>query len=253
MIAAGGASQPAAKLHVHLDRKRIEIASETGVDSWRIDRVRRASKQYGRFWCLQFEDAARLLALVPMRPKTALMLWHLSSTLDSVAWTRVLQHEAAEALAFDRTQVSRALKELEQRAIIMQHPSRLGHYRMSLWLTWRGDASTYQKERRKREAEIEAGTEWHTARAISNVDSDDTVIRYWRFSDDLSHLQRAAFTHPPSMTAEEWALFCTMRPARTSKSRWWDHGAARPPKFDIEEWGSIGHDARAMREASQAQ
>lgn len=172
------------EVHVRLDTRRIEVHTETGVDTWKIDRVRRASKQYGRFWVIHFEDAARLLALVPMRAKTTLVLWHLIGTLHSTAWTRVIQSEVQEAIGVERSAVSKALAELRERHIIVEHGRRKGHYRMSLWLMWQGSAGDYQKQRRTRNAEIEAGQQWHLQRAIANVDSDNGVVRMWRFADD---------------------------------------------------------------------
>lgn len=246
------------KLTVALDRKRIEIATETGTDSWRIDRVRRASKQYGRFWALHFEDAARLLALVPMRARTALLLWHLCGTLDSVAWTRIIQSEVAEALAMERSGISRALADLCERGIICQHPKRAGHYRMSLWLCWRGTAGDYQRERRKRQAEIDDAAAWHTSRAVANIDADDeATVRYWRFSDDPAAsavaeaagqgggdqpADRSLPDGPDGMTAEEWLAFRDDRPAGVSVPQWAEWMGQKPPQYTLAEWASIGHD-----------
>jgi hypothetical protein len=248
----------ASRLHVHLDRKRIEIATEQGTDSWRIDRVRRASKQYGRFWALHFEDAARLLALVPMRARTALVLWHLCGTLDSVAWTRIIQSEVAEALAMERSGISRALADLCERGIVCQHGKRAGHYRMSLWLSWRGTAGDYQRERRSRQAEIDNAAAWHTARAVANIDADDeATVRYWRFADDPAATalrdqhgreaddqpaDRQSAAPPQGMDAEEWASFQERRPERASAEQWAVFGAERQPQYSVAEWASIGQD-----------
>lgn len=246
------------KLAVNLDRRRIEIATEQGTDSWKIDRVRRASKQYGRFWALHFEDAARLLALVPMRARTALLLWHLCGTLDSVAWTRIIQADLAEALAMERSGISRALADLCERGIICQHAKRPGHYRMSLWLTWRGTAGDYQAQRRSRQAEIDSAAAWHTARAVANIDSDDeATVRYWRFADDPAATalrdqhggehddqpaDRASTVPPEGMTAEEWESFADQRPERVPEHAWAEYGAQRQPQYTVAEWASIGYD-----------
>jgi len=239
------------KLHVALDRRRIELRTETGTDTWKIDRVRRASKQYGRFWALHFEDAARILALVPMKPSTSLLLWHLAGTLDSVAWTRLIHADIAEAMAIDRTAITRALADLKERGIIMEHGKRAGHWRMSLWLTWRGTAGDYQAQRRTRQSEIDNAEAWHTSRAIANIDSEEATIRYWRFSDEptATALRRAhegdtpmdRHEGPPpcAMTKEEWAIFRASRPAGMTTEKWNKRGRLRPLQYSAAEWAAL--------------
>lgn len=238
------------KLTVALDRRRIEIETEHGTEAWRIDRVRRASKQYGRFWALHFEDAVRLMSLVPMTPRTSLVLWHLLGQLDSQAWGRFTHQQVADALSIDRSSVTRAIGELKERGIIAEHPRRPGNYRLTLWLTWRGTAGDYQRARRHRQAEIDRANEWHTERAISNIDSDThetDAIRYWRFGDDptapaLRRMHREFADQPADrdigqppegMSMEEWRMFSDAAPSGVDHETWLAKGRQTIPGEQI--------------------
>lgn len=211
-----GGTATAARLRVELDRKRITLADEGREDQWRIDQVRRASTAYGRGWSIVFDDAARLLAAVPMPPAAAALLWWSLTALHPRDWTRLTQAEIASAVGVERSTVSKALAHLVERGCICR--DKRGGLRLSLWLAWQGTAPAYQKARRSRAGEIAAAQQWHLERAPA--EHELAPARYWRLEDEAEARPAKATTPRAMVTSERRKLLERQRPANVPADEW---------------------------------
>jgi hypothetical protein len=96
---------------------------------------------YGRRWFMANQDALRLIAsdkeltLEPHR-----VLWLLLGRLDFENWIHVPQSEVARALEMQRSHVSRAIKLLVKKGIILKSPNtgKLYAYRLNPHYGWKG-------------------------------------------------------------------------------------------------------------------
>lgn len=165
-------------LNIDLSTRRIQARDGAEVDEWRIETVRKASKAYGRAWGLVFLDTARLLARVRMRPAEASVLWWAIGNLHPKDWTLARHDQIAAEIGLTRSAVTKALQGLEARGLVQVGRGSL--LRLSLFLTWQGTAQAYQKARRGRSQEIEAGRQWHRAHAEGEAPSS----KMWRIAGD---------------------------------------------------------------------
>lgn len=165
-------------LKIDLSTRRIQARDGSDVDEWRIETVRKASKAYGRAWGLVFLDTARLLSRVRMRPAEASVLWWAIGNLHPKDWTLARHDQIASEIGLTRSAVTKALQGLEARGLVQVGRGSL--LRLSLFLTWQGTAQAYQKARRGRAHEIEAGRRWHR----DNAEGDEPSSKMWRIAGD---------------------------------------------------------------------
>jgi hypothetical protein len=165
------------KLRVDLSTRRITLVDGDKADEWSLTEVRKASRAYGRSWSLIFLDAARALAAAPMSPSTNRILWWCIAYLHPKDWTLVRHERIAAELDLTRSMVTKALGELRDRGLIQfgDHSA----MRLTLFVGWQGTAQAYQKQKRGRAKEIEAGRKWH-----KDNGADGPADKLMRVSDD---------------------------------------------------------------------
>lgn len=120
-----------------------------------------------------FADAARYVALVPMKPSQVGILWHALAILDNEQWTQMRQQDLAKIFQIDRGTVSRAVADLCDRGILAWRAGQ--QYRLTPFLVWKGSMDAYRAlpARRKAEAELAAG--WHESRAVMAMDCEEAI------------------------------------------------------------------------------
>jgi hypothetical protein len=148
----GRAAPWAVGAEVDLVAKRIIIHREEGQsDTMTVTKVRRGTAKYGRRWSVIFEEAAAAISRLKMPPTTSRLLWHLVATCDARAWTDIEPAEVALAMGVDRSSIARGLIELHALGLIQRDNRR--RVRLSLFIAWRGTATAYQAELRRRKGE----------------------------------------------------------------------------------------------------
>lgn len=152
MTNQGRAAPWAIGAEVDLVAKRILIHREEGQsDTMEVTKVRRGTAKYGRRWSVIFEEAAAAISRLKLPPTTSRVLWHLLATCDARGWTDIEPAEVALNLGVDRSGVARGLIELHALGLIQRDNRR--RLRLSLFIAWRGTATAYQAELRRRKGE----------------------------------------------------------------------------------------------------
>lgn len=111
-------------------------------------------------WFMAFQDTFEELAKDPeltLEPKNVLL--YLFSKLDFENFIQLSQKEIAEALKMHKEQISRAMKLLTGKQIILEGPKvgRSKCYRLNPHYGWKGKVKNLQTERRSHLRAIEGG------------------------------------------------------------------------------------------------
>lgn len=113
-------------------------------------------------WFMAFQDAFEEIAKDPeltLEPKN--VLFYLYSKLDFENFIQQTQKEIAEALGMKKENVSRAMKLLTSKQIVLEGP-RVGKskcYRLNPNYGWKGKVKTLQEARREQLKVIQGGKE----------------------------------------------------------------------------------------------
>lgn len=120
-----------------------------------------------------FADAARYVALVPMKPSQVGILWHALAILDNDQWTQMRQQDLAKIFQIDRGTVSRATADLCDRGILAWRAGQ--QYRLTPFLVWKGSIEAYRALPAGRKAEAERAAAWHESRAVMALDCEEAI------------------------------------------------------------------------------
>ena len=124
---------------------------EEGIPVW----IGRKPKITDR-WFMAFQEAIEQLAKdCDLTGEHYRVLFYLLSRLDFDNYIQITQIDIAEALNMQKTHVSRAIKLLEQKNIILRGPKvgRSNTFRLSTTLGWKGNVKSL-REAQKRSLEV---------------------------------------------------------------------------------------------------
>ena len=119
---------------------------EEGIPVW----IGRKPKITDR-WFMAFQEAFEQLAKDrDLTDEHRRMLFYLMSRLDFDNYIQVAQNEIAEALGMHKQHVSRAIKLLEEKSIILRGPKvgRSNTFRLSTTLGWKGNVRSLREVQR---------------------------------------------------------------------------------------------------------
>jgi DNA-binding transcriptional regulator GbsR (MarR family) len=116
--------------------------------------VGRKRNPYGKGWVMNSQDAAILLAKdKDIKGETHRVLWLIIGILDFENWVQISITEIAEELGLKQPSVSRAMKVLEEKEIILRGPKvgRSYAFMLNPEFGWKGDVTNLEDYRKKRE------------------------------------------------------------------------------------------------------
>ena len=123
--------------------------------------VGRKRNPYGNGWVMNSQDAAILLAKdKDIKGETHRVLWFIIGILDFENWVQLSVTEIAQELKMHRPHISRAMKVLEEKEIIVRGPKvgRSYAFMLNPEFGWKGKVKNlddYRKEREDRENQRE--------------------------------------------------------------------------------------------------
>lgn len=149
---------PAVRLALDLQRRTLTVRDAGQPDrDFAVAQLRRAGTAYGRGWSIAFHGAALAMAAADLSPLANRLAWWAVAVLDGRTWTKCTPADLARLFGVHRSSAARALAELVKFGWIIRSGDDPTALRLSLWAGWQGTAQAFQKERRQRPAEIEAG------------------------------------------------------------------------------------------------
>ena len=113
-------------------------------------------------WFMAFQDSFEEIAKDPeMTGETFRVLTYLYSKLDFENFIQQSQKDVAEGLGMQKTHVSRAMRVLTSKQIVLEGPKvgRSKCYRLNPHYGWKGKVKTLQEARREQLRVIEGGKE----------------------------------------------------------------------------------------------
>ncbi len=128
-----------------------------GVPVWIGKKLR---SPYGRRWYMANQEALELLATDPdMTGKTYRVLLYLFSRLDFENYIQVPQQEIAEALGMHKSHVSRSVRQLLDKGILLRAPDAgtLYAFRLNPYYGWKGRVSNIHRAPASRRTEHDLG------------------------------------------------------------------------------------------------
>ena len=142
---------------VDLAKGRMTVAEGERLDRFAVQHIRRAGTAYGRRWTIVFDEALEQAARhAQSGPECKVIMWAMRA-LDPVEFTRQRQGDIALAIGLHVSSVSRALAAWRRRGWIQVRGDEM---RLSLFVGWRGTASHYQRERKRRPNEVDSVRLW---------------------------------------------------------------------------------------------
>ena len=118
--------------------------------------VGRKRKPYGKGWVMNSQDAAILLAKdKDIKGETHRVLWLIIGILDFENWVQISITEIGNELGLKQQAVSRAMKVLEEKQIILRGPKvgRSYAFMLNPDFGWKGNVANLDDYRKKREEE----------------------------------------------------------------------------------------------------
>ena len=118
--------------------------------------VGRKRRPYGKGWVMNSQDAAILLAKdKDIKGETHRVLWFIIGILDFENWVQLSITEIAQELCLRQPHVSRAMKILEEKQIILRGPKvgRSYAFMLNPEFGWKGDVANLDDYRKRREDE----------------------------------------------------------------------------------------------------
>ncbi len=118
--------------------------------------VGRKRKPYGKGWVMNSQDAAILLAKdKDIKGETHRVLWFIIGILDFENWVQLSITEISKELSLRQPHVSRAMKVLEEKEIILRGPKvgRSYAFMLNPDFGWKGEVANLEDYRKKREDE----------------------------------------------------------------------------------------------------
>ncbi len=113
-------------------------------------------KAYGKGWVMNSQDAAILLAKdKDIKGETHRVLWFIIGILDFENWVQLSITEISKELNLRQPHVSRAMKVLEEKEIILRGP-RVGRsyaFMLNPDFGWKGEVANLEDYRKKRDDE----------------------------------------------------------------------------------------------------
>ena len=116
--------------------------------------VGRKRNPYGNGWVMNSQDAAILLAKdKDIKGETHRVLWFIIGILDFENWVQLSVTEIAKELKMHRPHISRAIKMLEEKKIILRGPKvgRSYAFMLNPEFGWKGKVKNLEDYRRKKE------------------------------------------------------------------------------------------------------
>ena len=114
--------------------------------------VGRKRNPYGKGWVMNSQDAAILLAKdKDIKGETHRVLWFIIGILDFENWVQLSVTEIAKELKMHRPDVSKAMKVLENKQIILRGPKvgRSYAFRLNPYFGWKGKVKNLEDYRNK--------------------------------------------------------------------------------------------------------
>ncbi len=118
--------------------------------------VGRKKRPYGKGWLMNSQEALEILAKdKEITGETYRVLFFVCARLDFENWVQMSVTEIAQDLELKQPNVSRAMKVLEQKAIILRGPKvgRSYAFMLNPEFGWKGDVANLNEYRKKREDE----------------------------------------------------------------------------------------------------
>ena len=119
--------------------------------------VGRKRNPYGKGWVMNSQEAAVLLAKdKDIKGETHRVLWFIIGILDFENWVQLSVTEIAKELKMHRPDVSRAMKILEKKEIILRGPKvgRSYAFMLNPDFGWKGKVKNLDEYRKEKEEEI---------------------------------------------------------------------------------------------------
>ena len=116
----------------------------------------RKRNPYGNGWVMNSQDAATLLAKdKDIKGETHRVLWLIIGILDFENWVQLSITDMAKELEMHQPDVSKAIKKLEQKQIILRGPKvgRSYAFMLNPDFGWKGNVANLEDYRKKREDE----------------------------------------------------------------------------------------------------
>ena len=141
----------------HIEQVDVETGEILGRMVWVPYKPRLTER-----WFMAFQDSFEEIAKDPdMTGETLRVLMYLYSKLDFENFIQQSQTEIAEGLRMQKTHVSRAMKVLTTKQIVLEGP-RVGRskcFRLNPNYGWKGKVKTLQEARREQLTVIQGGKE----------------------------------------------------------------------------------------------
>ncbi|CCQ56700.1 replication/maintenance protein RepL [Crocosphaera watsonii] len=118
--------------------------------------VGRKKRPYGNGWLMNSQEALEILAKdKEITGETYRVLFFVCARLDFENWVQISVTEMAQELELKQPNVSRAMKVLEQKGIILRGPKvgRSYAFMLNPEFGWKGDVANLNEYRKKREDE----------------------------------------------------------------------------------------------------
>ena len=121
--------------------------------------VGRKRSPYSEGWVMNNQEAMRILAKdKEIKGETHRVLWFIGGILDFENWVHISTTEIAEELDMHRQNVSKALKLLEKKEIILRGPKvgRSNTFMLNPYFGWKGKVKNLEKYREERYKKTES-------------------------------------------------------------------------------------------------
>ncbi len=154
--------------------------------------IGRKRDPYAKGWVMNSQDAAILLAKdKDIKGETHRVLWIIIGILDFENWVQLSVTEIAKELKMHRPDVSKAMKVLEEKEIILRGPKvgRSYAFMLNPEFGWKGkvrNLDEYRKERDEREKSIKQ----QEREEIPPTFPDEMVEKIRKHSPEVNHLSK---------------------------------------------------------------
>ncbi len=118
--------------------------------------VGRKKKPYGKGWVMNSQEAMLAVAKdKDIKGETHRVLWFIGGVLDFENWVQISITEIAKELEMHQPDVSKAIKKLENKEIILRGPKvgRSYAFMLNPEFGWKGDVANLNEYRRQKEDE----------------------------------------------------------------------------------------------------
>ncbi len=118
--------------------------------------IGRKKNPYGKGWVMNSQDAALIIAKDKgIKGETHRVLWFIIGILDFENWAQISITEIAKELNIKQPHVSRAIRVLEEKEVIIRGPKTGRSYTFMLNpnFGWKGDVAILEEYRNKKEKE----------------------------------------------------------------------------------------------------